>query len=114
MSTALFEALMPKLIAIISLLSQTNNPTSVQSKQALVKAINDFKETLNQAKHYASDLPGGDLTSQEQDNIIAMLETMKRTQRTLLQASLQDISSSPTTGPGEMEVDSTASTPVGN
>ncbi|CAL1696743.1 unnamed protein product [Somion occarium] len=114
MSTALYEGLLPKLTAIIALLCESDISSSPQNRQALIKVISEFKDGIAQAKNAATNLAGGQLTIEEQDGIIEMLETMKNTQHALLQASLQDITSSPSTGPGDMQVDSTASTPFGS
>ncbi|KAH9920291.1 uncharacterized protein B0H18DRAFT_1122021 [Fomitopsis serialis] len=109
-----YESLLPKLVAILEATQQAavGAPTQ-QGKQALVHATNDFKDTLKQAKELASTLPGGELSVEEQDEVIAMLERLKeRKQQQLAKFSADVDAISTTTTQLRMEVDSTASTPA--
>lgn len=38
---------------------------------------NDLRDSLKEAKEAASSLPGGELSVEEQDEVIAMLERLK-------------------------------------
>jgi hypothetical protein len=69
----------------------------------LCPQTNDFKNALNQAKEIAMALPGGELSIEEQDEIISMLENLRDQKRlhlelltvlqmTLLTSSLIDSS----------------------
>lgn len=71
----------------------TEGASTQQAKQALVQAVrfhgymcgcaahreqtNNFRDNLKEAKETASSLPGGELSVEEQDEVIAMLERLK-------------------------------------
>jgi hypothetical protein len=42
---------------------------------------NNFKNAITQAKDFAINLPGGELLTEEQDDIIQMLETLRDRKR---------------------------------
>jgi len=42
---------------------------------------NNFKNAIAQAKEFATNLPGGELLIEEQDDIIQMLETLRDRKR---------------------------------
>ncbi|KAH9836621.1 uncharacterized protein C8Q71DRAFT_857842 [Rhodofomes roseus] len=113
MSTV-YESLLPKLVAILEVTQQAaDSPPTQQVKQALVHVTNDFKETLRQAKDMASTLPGGELSVEEQGEVIAMLEKLKeRKQQQLAKFSADVDAITKATTQMRMEVDSTASTPA--
>ncbi|KZT67684.1 hypothetical protein DAEQUDRAFT_767041 [Daedalea quercina L-15889] len=110
----IYESLLPKLVAILEATQQaTDGAPTQQAKQTLVHATNDFRETLKEAKEIASTLPGGELSLEEQDEVIAMLERLKeRKQQQLAKFSADVEAISTTTQQLKMEVDSTASTPA--
>ncbi|KAH9927447.1 uncharacterized protein BXZ73DRAFT_48789 [Epithele typhae] len=113
--TSLFESLTPKLANVIETATQDQGPLTPQSKQALVRSTKDFKDSLREANEFASTLPGGELSIEEQDEIIGMLEKLKdRKRRQLAEFAdkLGSISSSDDPADLRMEVDSTASTPA--
>ncbi|KAI0932766.1 hypothetical protein AcW1_000210 [Taiwanofungus camphoratus] len=110
--TTLFETLLLKLATVLELIQQSEVALSPQIKQALVHATNDFKESLKQAKEAANNLPGGELSVGEQDEVIEMLQRLKNNKRQQLAAFSNDVESiSAAAGGVNMEIDSTASTP---
>ncbi|KAH9945578.1 hypothetical protein B0H21DRAFT_426862 [Amylocystis lapponica] len=118
--TSLYESLLLKMVAVLELTQQSEVALSPQLKQALVQSTNDFKESMRQAREAATTLPGGELSVAEQDEVIAMLERLKARKASQLAAfadSVDAISAAAHAARAEdgvrMEVDSTASTPVG-
>ncbi|KAL6300306.1 hypothetical protein BKA93DRAFT_541185 [Sparassis latifolia] len=113
--TAVFETLLLKLVTVLELTQQSETTALPQMKQNLLQSTNDFKDSLKQAKEVANNLPGGELSVQEQDEIIEMLEKLKERKRQQLEAFAGRASSmagaSNTFKSDKMEVDSTASTP---
>ncbi|CCM06339.1 uncharacterized protein FIBRA_08593 [Fibroporia radiculosa] len=109
--TAVYESLVLKLAAVLELAQQSEAALTPQSRQALIQATNDFKESLRQARELADALPGGELSVEEQDDVIEMLEQLKARKRKQLDdfsASVDAISAEDSVN---MEIDSTASTP---
>ncbi|PPQ83186.1 hypothetical protein CVT24_002258 [Panaeolus cyanescens] len=109
---ALYESLLAKLIAIIELTQQPGGVSNAQGRQRLLQATNEFKNAITQAKDYAVNLPGGELVIEEQDQVIAMLETLKERKR----AQLAEFAARKVFVPQysqdlKMEIDSMASTP---
>lgn len=43
--------------------------------------IEDFRDSLKQAKKVATELPGGELLVEEQDEIVALLEKIRNKKR---------------------------------
>lgn len=114
MTTHLYESLLPKLAHILELTRRLEGITTPEAKQALLHATNDFKNTLSQARDVAANLPGGELTLSEQDEVIRMLEAMRDQKRALLsQFASRSITAVVPISQVDMEVDSTASTPGG-
>ncbi|TBU26356.1 hypothetical protein BD311DRAFT_667813 [Dichomitus squalens] len=111
--TALFESLTLKLTNVVELATQDQGPLTPQARQTLVRSTKEFKDALKEAHDYATTLPGGDHSVEEQDEVIEMLEKLKERKRCQL-AEFADrvgrISSSQVNM--NMEVDSTASTPA--
>ncbi|KAG6373166.1 hypothetical protein JVT61DRAFT_6783 [Boletus reticuloceps] len=114
----LFSAIIPNLISVLKHTQSAEGVVTPQAKQALLQATNDLKNTLTQAKDYASSIPGGELNFQEQDELLLMLEKLrghkwqelahfahKVTSEAKLFTQAEDV---------KMEVDSTASTPFGS
>ncbi|KIK04145.1 hypothetical protein K443DRAFT_130976 [Laccaria amethystina LaAM-08-1] len=115
MTPHLYESLLPKLAHILQLTRHSEGITTPEAKQALLHATNDFKNTLSQAKDLAANLPGGELTLSEQDEVIRMLEAVRDQKRALLsQFAARSISAAVPVSQVDMEVDSTASTPGGS
>jgi hypothetical protein len=81
MTPHLYESLLPKLAHILQLTRHSEGVTTPEAKQALLHATNDFKNTLSQAKDLAANLPGGELTLSEQDEVIRMLEAVRDQKR---------------------------------
>ncbi|KAA1468325.1 hypothetical protein DENSPDRAFT_457623 [Dentipellis sp. KUC8613] len=114
LQSSTFESLLPKLLTVLELTRRTElTGTTQQSKQELLQATNDFKESLSRAKEMATVLPGGELLIEEQDEIIAMLERLKeKKRRQLAEFSEQELTTANHTQQVQMEIDSTASTPA--
>ncbi|KAF9044742.1 hypothetical protein BDZ89DRAFT_1058840 [Hymenopellis radicata] len=109
--TSLYASLLGKLVTILEL--DPGTTATVQGRQALLQATNDFKSSLAHAKELAVNLPGGELKTSEQDDIINMLEGLKDRRRdqlahfksaTKLDHVEEDIKMA--------DMDSTASTPT--
>ncbi|KZT36020.1 hypothetical protein SISSUDRAFT_989780 [Sistotremastrum suecicum HHB10207 ss-3] len=75
--TDAFRRLLPALIKVVTTAQENEGPLTPQAKQALLQATNEFKDYVAFAKRLASDLPGGDLTLGEQDQVIDMLERLR-------------------------------------
>ncbi|KAG8220739.1 hypothetical protein J3R82DRAFT_3069 [Butyriboletus roseoflavus] len=73
----LFSSIIPNLITVLEHTQSAEGVVMPQAKQALLQATNDLKNTLSQAKDYATSLPGGELNFQEQDELILMLERLR-------------------------------------
>ncbi|KAI0063251.1 hypothetical protein BV25DRAFT_1802639 [Artomyces pyxidatus] len=114
-----FESLLNKLLVVVELTQKPGGATTPQAKQELLHATNEFKESLSRARALAKDLPGGELLTEEQDEVIAMLERLKqKKQYQLAEFSAQVLSTESVprrAAPSQntqMEVDSNASTPA--
>lgn len=151
--TSLYESLSLKLANVIELAIQDQGSgLTPQLKQALVRSVRttfqpidsvssillqtrEFKDGLREANEYAATLPGGEMSVEEQDEVILMLEKLKERKKYAIIPRIQSISlTSPvqrkqlaefadrvgkisTAKPDykmdyKMEVDSTASTPA--
>ncbi|KAF5311904.1 hypothetical protein D9619_003627 [Psilocybe cf. subviscida] len=110
---SLYEELLPKLVAILELTQQPQGTPDPQAKHKLLQATNNFKNALAQAKEYALSLPGGEMITDEQDEVIAMLEIMKERKRAQL-ADFVARKVSTVSADVKMELDSVASTPFGS
>ncbi|KAF9004709.1 hypothetical protein BDQ17DRAFT_1354531 [Cyathus striatus] len=109
---SVYEGLLTKLITVIQLTQQPDGVTTPQAKQVLLQATNDFRNSLAQAKQLAINLPGGELNVDEQDEIIEMLETIKRDKLVQLsQFANRVLRSSSSSAGAKTDVDSMASTP---
>ncbi|KZT09082.1 uncharacterized protein LAESUDRAFT_648182 [Laetiporus sulphureus 93-53] len=109
-----YENLLLKLITVLELIQQSEIAPTPQTRQALVQATNEYKESLRQAKEAANALPGGELSLEEQDEVIDMLERLRdRKRQQLLEFSANVESISTAVDHVMLEVDSTASTPAG-
>ncbi|KAG6916930.1 hypothetical protein DXG01_004691 [Tephrocybe rancida] len=112
--TSLYESLLLKLTNVLELTQKSEGIVTPQAKQALLQATNDFKNAINQAKELAAGLPGGEMVVQDQDEVIAMLETLRdRKREQLAQFAVQALISGGAHSALEarMEIDSMASTP---
>ncbi|RPD81542.1 hypothetical protein L226DRAFT_1008 [Lentinus tigrinus ALCF2SS1-7] len=115
--TSLYESLTLKLANVVELATQDQGTNlTPQAKQGLVRATKAFKDSLKEANEYATTLPGGELSVEEQDEVIEMLEKLKERKRKQLVEFAErvgNISSSQASQASlQMEVDSTASTPA--
>ncbi|KAI0757439.1 hypothetical protein C8Q80DRAFT_1216067 [Daedaleopsis nitida] len=111
--SSLYESLILKLANVADLATQDQGTLTPQAKQALVRSTKEFKDSLKEANDYAIALPGGELSVEEQDELVRMLEELKERKERQLAAFVDKIgriSSSQATV--KMEVDSTASTPA--
>ena len=104
----LYESLLLKLVSVLELTLKPEGTLTPQAKQNLLAAVsganviillgltipntwfkypqtNDFKAAMRQAKDLAMSLPGGELLISEQDEIIAMLETLKDRKKFVIQ-----------------------------
>jgi len=110
---SLFEELLPKIVEVLELIQQTAGLTSQQAKQKLLQSTNAFKNAISQAKDIAVKLPGGELTIEQQDEIIRLLERLRELKRVqLAEFASKNVVAKPSTGQFKMEVDSLASTPA--
>ncbi|XP_006454921.1 hypothetical protein AGABI2DRAFT_114691 [Agaricus bisporus var. bisporus H97] len=111
---ALYQNLLSKLVAVLQLTRQPEGTTTPAAKQALLQATNEFKNALAQAKDLVTNLPGGELLINDQDEVIGMLETLRDRKRTQLERfSKQPLEASTAELASEkMEIDSMASTPA--
>ncbi|PBK89184.1 hypothetical protein ARMGADRAFT_333546 [Armillaria gallica] len=110
--TSLYEGLLAKLVKILELTQKPEGTATPQAKQALLHATNDFKSSIAQAKDLATELPGGELRIDEQDEVIEMLTQLRdRKRQQLEQFSAQTLELSSSSAEMSMEVDSMASTP---
>ncbi|VDB86553.1 unnamed protein product [Peniophora sp. CBMAI 1063] len=105
-----FEALVEKLLRVLNITQRPQGSTTNQAKQELLRAVEDFRDSLRQAKKVATELPGGELLVEEQDEIIVLLERIRNQKRQQLEVFSQRVAT-PTSRFLAMDVDSTASTP---
>ncbi|KAF8737366.1 hypothetical protein AX14_012961 [Amanita brunnescens Koide BX004] len=112
--THLYQSLILKLVAVLELTQSPNGVVTPQAKQALLQATNDYKNAMSQARELASNLPGGELVIEEQEQVIQMLEQLRDRKKNILarfsQRALE--SAAKPTESVKMEIDSTASTPM--
>ncbi|EFI28565.1 hypothetical protein CC1G_13592 [Coprinopsis cinerea okayama7 len=111
-SSALYESLILKLVTVLEITRESEGITTPQAKQKLLQATNDFKNSLAQAKEIARNIPGGEFTVEEQDEVIEMLETLRDRKR-LAHFSSKNLASAHSLADTKMEIDSMASTPFG-
>ncbi|KAJ7062876.1 hypothetical protein C8F01DRAFT_986003 [Mycena amicta] len=110
---ALFDSLLLKLITVLELIQGPEGTVTPQARQAVLNATNEFRTALNQAKELATNLPGGDLRIEEQQDVIEMLTELRDRKR----RQLMEFASRSTAAPissaahNRMDVDSVASTP---
>ena len=101
--TALYEGILGKVVEILDLIHKGDGASTHQSKQAIRNAVrepfprlqapesylsksislqaNDLKESLNEAKGIASDLPGGEMCIEDQDEVLDMLSRARNRKR---------------------------------
>ncbi|KAF9530741.1 hypothetical protein CPB83DRAFT_892381 [Crepidotus variabilis] len=109
----LYEELLPKLVDVLELTQKTDGIANPQSKQKLLQATNTFKNAIAQAKEFSNNLRGGELTIEEQDDVIQLLETLRERKRAQLRDFASRTATTKTTGMlMDMELDSVASTPA--
>ncbi|KAI0825250.1 hypothetical protein BC628DRAFT_1410314 [Trametes gibbosa] len=118
--TSVYESLLLKLANVAELAVQDQGTLNPQAKQALVRSTREFKDALREAQQYANTLPGGELSVEEQDEVIRMLENL-RERKKCVDTPRQQLAefadrvgniSSAAENDMKMEVDSTASTPA--
>lgn len=90
----LYQSLILKLVAVLELTQSPDGVVTPQAKQALLQAVrfvvftrcnngvdraqtNDYKNAMSQARELASNLPGGELVIEEQEQVIQMLEQLR-------------------------------------
>ncbi|KAI0719091.1 hypothetical protein C8T65DRAFT_706465 [Cerioporus squamosus] len=112
--TSLYESLTLKLANVVELATQDQGTNlTPQAKQALVRATREFKDSLKEANEYATSLPGGELSVEEQDEVIDMLEKLKERKRKQLAEFAERVGNiSSSQASLKMEIDSMASTPA--
>ncbi|KAI0367494.1 hypothetical protein BV20DRAFT_555973 [Pilatotrama ljubarskyi] len=111
--TAVYESLLLKLANVLELATQEQGSMTPQAKQALVRSTKEYKDSMREAHDFATNLPGGELSVQEQDEVIQMLEKLKERKKQLIEfAEKVGAISSSSQQDVKMEVDSTASTPA--
>ncbi|KAF5353627.1 hypothetical protein D9757_012453 [Collybiopsis confluens] len=115
-SSAVYESLLLELVTVLELTQKPEGISTPQSKQAVLQATNEFKSSLSNAKTLATNLPGGELHIEDQDEVIEMLTTLRDRKRDQLvefaSRSSQVVSASQRLNDSNMEVDSMASTPM--
>ncbi|KAI0651416.1 hypothetical protein C8Q79DRAFT_1004707 [Trametes meyenii] len=113
---SVYESLLLRLANVVELATQDQGAFTPQARQALVRSTREFKDGLKEAQEFAAALPGGELSIEEQDEVIEMLEQLKerkRIQRQQLADFAEKVSTiSSSQQEVNMEVDSTASTPA--
>ncbi|KAL7285857.1 hypothetical protein ACG7TL_000967 [Trametes sanguinea] len=97
--TSLYESLLLKLANVVELATQDQGASTPQAKQALVRSTKDFKESVREAREYAAGLPGGEMSVQEQDEVIEMLERLKERKRRQLAEFAETVSGISTAKP---------------
>ncbi|KAI0346363.1 hypothetical protein BDW22DRAFT_1425853 [Trametopsis cervina] len=116
MSSTIYEGLLQKLATALEVLDESivSSPPSTETKRKLVQATNAFKEDVARAKDLAHDLPGAELSSVEQEDIIVTLETLKVRKKAILSKFADEMNKKPEPIGDilSMDVDSTASTPA--
>ncbi|EIW65076.1 uncharacterized protein TRAVEDRAFT_140450 [Trametes versicolor FP-101664 SS1] len=113
--TSVYESLLLKLANVAELAVQDQGPLTPQAKQALVRSTKEFKDAMKEANEFATTLPGGELSVEEQDEVIGMLENLKERKRCQLADFAGKVGAISSAAPHpnmKMEVDSTASTPA--
>ncbi|KAF8341731.1 hypothetical protein F5887DRAFT_887879 [Amanita rubescens] len=112
--TDLYQNLILKLVIVLELTQKPDGVVTPHAKQALLQATNDYKNAMLQARELASNLPGGELVIEEQEQIVQMLEQLRDRKKNLLARFSQQplISVVKPTASIKMEIDSTASTPT--
>ncbi|EJD55323.1 hypothetical protein AURDEDRAFT_50794 [Auricularia subglabra TFB-10046 SS5] len=83
--TEAFEQILPAVVDVLEL-SQQEIGQNQQKKLALVQATNKLKERLTTAKEIAQSLPGGELTIDQQDVLIVLLERIRDHKRQVSRA----------------------------
>ncbi|TEB04472.1 hypothetical protein FA13DRAFT_1756400 [Coprinellus micaceus] len=110
----LYESLLLRLVAVLEITRDNESVSNPQAKQKLLQATKDFRNALDQAKELALNIPGGEFTVAEQDNVIRMLETLRDRKRArLAQFAARPVESSHSGLIAKLEIDSMASTPFG-
>ncbi|KAM6497749.1 hypothetical protein JOM56_005697 [Amanita muscaria] len=114
LSTELYQSLLIKLVTVLELTQKPDGIVTPQAKQALLQATNDYKNVLAQARELATNLPGGELVTEEQEEVIQMLEEIRDRKKDLLARFSQRplVSVVKHTMDIKTEIDSTASTPT--
>lgn len=114
LSTELYQSLLIKLVTVLELTQKPDGIVTPQAKQALLQATNDYKNVLAQARELATKLPGGELVTEEQEEVIQMLEEIRDRKKDLLARFSQRplVSVVKHTVDIKTEIDSTASTPT--
>ncbi|KAL5534492.1 hypothetical protein ACEPAG_954 [Sanghuangporus baumii] len=109
-----FESLLEKLARAVEVAQTSESTLNPQTRQAIFQATSAFKDSLSKAKELANTLPGGEMLIKDQDEVIAMLESV-RDQKIKQLARFSEhtymTSGPPTDQQIKMEVDSTASSP---
>jgi len=110
---SLYENLLPKIVSVLELTQQTEFMTNQEAKQSLLQATNAFKNAISQAKDVATNLPGGELTVEQQDEVIKLLERLRELKRAqLAEFASKNVLAKSLSSQVKMEVDSVASTPA--
>ncbi|KAI0358921.1 hypothetical protein OH77DRAFT_1395970 [Trametes cingulata] len=112
--TSVYESLLLKLANVLELATQDQGTLTPQAKQALVRSTKEYKDSMKEAHDFATNLPGGELSVQEQDEVIQMLEKLKERKKRQLTEFAEKVGSISSSSQQDvkMEVDSTASTPA--
>ncbi|KAH7104754.1 hypothetical protein BKA62DRAFT_693293 [Auriculariales sp. MPI-PUGE-AT-0066] len=75
--TDAFEKLLPTIVDTVELTQRHAGENSLQHRQAVVQLANQLKERFSEAKKIAQSLPGGDLSIEQQDALIELLERFR-------------------------------------
>ncbi|KAI0666223.1 hypothetical protein C8Q78DRAFT_984763 [Trametes maxima] len=110
---SVYESLLLRLANVVELATQDQGAFTPQARQALVRTTREFKDGMKEAQEFAATLPGGELSIEEQDEVIDMLEKLKERKRQQLADFAEKVGTiSSSQREVNMEVDSTASTPA--
>ncbi|KAF5328493.1 hypothetical protein D9611_014544 [Ephemerocybe angulata] len=108
----LYEGLILKLANVLEITRGNEGVSTPQGRQRLLQATKEFRNALDHARELAVNIPGGEFTTTDQDNVIRMLETLRDRKRArLTQFSSRPVETAQSGLSARMEIDSMASTP---
>ncbi|GJE99563.1 hypothetical protein PsYK624_158300 [Phanerochaete sordida] len=114
MSTTLFSNLLPNIVNVLEVVTESELGTNPDLKKKLVQASNTLRDDFGRAKEAAINLEGGDISLEEQEEIAEMLKGLIARKRLVLRNFARDIDTKAAAPEVKMDIDldSTASTPA--